>query len=127
MFKAARHQDFTESPVPYRVLRTVRRVTVTSLTEPVWVVKLDIKVYDVRKVRTYQRLTNIPLKIHFSIRIRIKIMFVSKTHDSRTDCTNICVSITEACTTHDESDVFFFLLNFNYSELSRKSFKPFSR
>ena len=39
-----------ERTVPHRVLKTVRRVTVTSLREPVWVVKLDTKVPSVKKV-----------------------------------------------------------------------------
>ena len=36
--------------VPSRVLRTVRRVAVTSLGEPVWVVSLDIKERSVMSV-----------------------------------------------------------------------------
>lgn len=44
--------DITERTVPNRVRRTVRRVSVTSLREPVfWVVKLVIKDLIVAKVR----------------------------------------------------------------------------
>ena len=39
-----------ERTVPHPVPRTVRRITVTSLREPVWVVYLDTKVPSVKKV-----------------------------------------------------------------------------
>ena len=39
-----------ESPAPYPVHRTVRRVTVISLKEPVWVVSLDTKELGVMRV-----------------------------------------------------------------------------
>ena len=39
-----------ECPVPHHVPRTVRRVTVTSLREPVWVVSLVTKELGVLRV-----------------------------------------------------------------------------
>ena len=48
--KVAVHRGITESPAPHRVLRTVRRVTVTSLRALVWVVYPDTKALGVIKV-----------------------------------------------------------------------------
>lgn len=48
-FTDAPHQDFTEMTVPYRVLKTVRKVTVTLIMELAWVVFRDTKVQSVIK------------------------------------------------------------------------------
>ena len=48
--QVAPHQGITESRVPHRVLRTVRRVTVTSQRAPVWVVYPDTKALGVINV-----------------------------------------------------------------------------
>ena len=50
-FQAVANQGITESPVLQSVLRIVRRVTVTSPREPVWVVSLDSQGLNVTQAR----------------------------------------------------------------------------
>ena len=49
-YQVAPPQAFMVNLAPHFVLRTVRRVTVTSLREPVWVVSLDTKELGVLRV-----------------------------------------------------------------------------
>lgn len=63
-------------------------VTVIPLKELVLVVSQDIKVKDVRKVRTLQIFVKNVMNVQWSIRIIMRILFISNTYDSRSDIVN---------------------------------------
>lgn len=52
-YKDAQLQDITEKTVLYHVHRTAKKLTVTSLTERVWVALLDTQVQIVLNVSSY--------------------------------------------------------------------------